>query len=201
LPNGTKGGISRPPWKRRAGVNMSALRAEYLAMNEPDREHHHISVYNRMMERVKHTLEDAGHKARPNLEHAIQRARERAVELGETTREEAAKVADYLRRDLREMTSYLNDTGKEYGAWFHMDLELIEASLLDLITSVADKTRLELAQWAEQGEQAVSYRSGEITGPGTLECIACGERLRYVKTGHIPPCPRCRASEFRRVTG
>lgn len=170
-------------------------------MNEPDREHHQVSVYNRMMERVKHALEGMEHKARPNLEHAIEWARERAVELGETTREESTKVADYLRRDLREMTSYLNDTGKEYSAWFHMDLELIEARLLDLMASVADQTRLELAQWAQQGGQAVRYRSGEITGPGTLECIACGERLRYGKTGHIPPCPKCCASEFRRVIG
>jgi predicted nucleic acid-binding Zn-ribbon protein len=170
-------------------------------MNEPEREHHQIGVYNRMMERVKHALDEAEHMARPNLEHAIQRARERTVELGEATREEAAKLAAYLRRDLREMTSYLSDTGKDYDDWFYMDLKLIEARLLDLITSVADKTKLELALWAEQVEQTSNYRSGEITGPGTLECIACGQRLTHVKAAHIPPCPRCGASEFRRITG
>jgi vacuolar-type H+-ATPase subunit H len=163
-------------------------------MTHPDRHEQEIGVYNRMMSRVQRTLENAEQKAGPIVEHAIERARERAVELGEATREEAEKVAQYLRRDLREMASYLN---KEYRAWFNMDLELIEAQLLDLIMSVADRTKLELAQWAEQ---ASNYRSGEITGPGVLACIACGERLRLVKPGHIPPCPRCRAVEFRRLT-
>jgi hypothetical protein len=166
-------------------------------MTDPDRREQEISVYNRMMSRVQRTLENAEHKAGPIVEHAIERARERAVELGETTREEAEKVADYLKRDLGEMARYLNDTGREYRAWFNMDLELIEASLLDLLMSVADRTRLELTQWAEQASQ---YRSGEITGPGTLACVNCGERLSFVRPGHIPPCPRCRSIEYRRLT-
>jgi hypothetical protein len=169
-------------------------------MNESDRKDHQVGVYNRMMERIRHTLETAEHKTRPNLEHALNRARERAVEMGETTREEAEKVANYLRRDLREMTGYLNNTGKEYSAWFYMDMELIETRLLDLIISVADQTKLELTQWVQQAQGAGTYRSGEITGPGTLECVACGEHLKYVTTGHIPPCPKCHAGEFRRVT-
>lgn len=169
-------------------------------MNDPNRTHHQVGVYNRMMERVRHILEDTEHKTGPRLEHAIAQARERAVELEETTRDEATKIADYLRRDLSEMASYLNETGKEYSAWFHMDLELIEARLLDIITSVADKTEVEWAQWAEQAQQAESYHSGQITGPGTLECISCSEQLRFVETGRIPPCPKCHADEFRRVT-
>ena len=172
-------------------------------MNDPNRTHHQIGVYDRMMERVKHMLEDAEHKSRPSLDQAIARARERAVELGETTFNEAAKVADYLKRDLSEMASYMNETGKEYSAWFHMDLELIEAQLLDLIKSVADQTKVEWAQWAEQAqraERASSYRNGEITGPGTLQCIACREQIRFVKTERIPPCPKCYAGEFRRAT-
>jgi hypothetical protein len=170
-------------------------------MNEPDRNDQQVGVYKRMMERIRHTLEAAEHKTRPNLEHAIELARERAVELGEATREETENVAGYVRRDLREMTEYLNNTGKEYSAWFYMDMELIEASLLDLIISVADKTRLELTQWAEQATNQISnYRSGEITGPGTFQCTACGERLKLFSSDHIPPCPSCLASEFRRVT-
>lgn len=169
-------------------------------MTQSEQENHQVSVYNRMMERVRHTLEAAEHKARPTLEHAIALARERAVELGETTREEAERIGNYLRRDMREMADYLNETGKEYRTWFHMDLELIEARLLDLITSVADQTRLELAQWTEQAQRAEDYHSGQVTAPGILECIACGEQLRLVKTSRVPPCPRCRSTEFRRVT-
>lgn len=172
-------------------------------MNEPNQTHHQVGVYNRMMERVRHMLEDTEHKSRPSFDHVIARARDRAVELGEATLEDAAQVADYLKRDLSAMAGYMHETGKEYSDWFHMDLELIEARLLDLITSVADQTEVEWARWAAQAQQAdqlSNYRSGEITGPGTLECIACGEQLRFVKTGRIPPCSACHAGEFRRLT-
>jgi hypothetical protein len=170
-------------------------------MNEPEHHDHQVGVYNRMMERVRHALETAEHRARPSLEHAIERARERAVELGETTREEAERVADFLRRDLGEMGRYLNETGKEYSDWFHMDVELIEAKLLDLFASVADQTKLELAQWAAQADDSGGYRSGEITAPGTLECTACGEQLRFAKAGRIPLCPNCQGEAFRRISG
>jgi hypothetical protein len=169
-------------------------------MIEPEHQDHQVSVYNRMMERVRHALQTAEHRARPNLEHAIERARERAVELGETTREEAERVGDFLRRDLSEMGRYVNETGKDYSAWFHMDVALIEANLLDLFASVADKTKLELAQWAAQAEDSVDYRSGEITAPGTLECVTCAEQLRIAKAGRIPLCPNCQAEKFRRLS-
>ncbi|PCI18096.1 MAG: hypothetical protein COB62_07115, partial [Piscirickettsiaceae bacterium] len=34
--------------------------------------------------------------------------------------------------------------------------------------------------------------------PGTLECIACKQTLNFKKTGHIPPCPKCHKTEFKR---
>ena len=167
-------------------------------MIQPEHQDHQVGVYNRMMERVRHALETTEHKARPSLEHAIERARERAVELGETTRAEAERVADFLRRDLSEMGRYVNETGKDYSAWFHMDVALIEANLLDLFASVADQTKLELAQWAVQADDSGDYRSGEIMAPGTLECVACAEQLRFGKAGRIPLCPNCQADKFRR---
>ncbi|MBA2411174.1 MAG: zinc ribbon-containing protein [Gammaproteobacteria bacterium] len=173
-------------------------------MTEPEHQDphqdHRVGVYNRMMERVRHTLENAEHSARPTLEHAIERARARAVELGETTREDAGGVADFLRRDLSEMGRYVNETGKEYSDWFHMDVELIEAKLLDLFTSVADQTKLELAQWAAQANDSGGYRSGEITAAGTLECTSCAEQLTFAKAGRIPLCPNCQDDEFTRLS-
>lgn len=169
-------------------------------MIEPEHQDHQVGVYNRMMERVRHALETAEHRARPTLEHAIERARERTVELGETTREEAERVADFVRRDLSELGRYVNETGKEYSAWFHIDVTLIEANLLDLFASVADKTNVELAQWAVQAEDRGEYRSGEITAPGTLECLACEEQLSFAKAGRIPLCPNCQAESFRRLS-
>ncbi|MEN8129486.1 MAG: zinc ribbon-containing protein [Pseudomonadota bacterium] len=158
-----------------------------------------IQAYDRMMERVRHALDTAEHKTVPPLEHAIQIAREKAVELGEISREEAEKVGQYLQRDIHEFAEHLNDTGSELKSWFHMDMELIEAKVVDLISQVADQTRVELAQLAVSARSPRLYHCGEISAPGTLECRACGELIRFRKTGHIPPCPKCHGTEYVRL--
>lgn len=149
------------------------------------------------MERAKARLEEAGEKAAPTLEHAIEAARETAVRLGELGRDEADRVATYLRRDLHEAARYLDDTGKDIRTWLYIDLELIEARLLDLITGVADKTRVELAQWSERATR--DYRTGEVTAPGALACAQCGKHLHFSRIAHIPPCPQCHGTVFSRV--
>lgn len=166
--------------------------------SQKPREEHRLDLYHRMMERVKHSIEEAEEKTRPRIEHALETAREKSIELGETTREEAEEIAEYIRRDLAEIGAYLHESGEDIGTWFHMDLELIEANLLDLITSVADRTRVELAEIAARAQVANIYQTGEITGPGTLTCSECGEELHFKKAGHVPPCPKCHATTFTR---
>jgi hypothetical protein len=170
-------------------------------MNEFDSRHKLTHAYDRMMERVKHSLDIAEQKTVLTLEHAIHAARDRAVELGEISREEAEKVAEFLYRDLHNIGVHLNETGTELRTWLHMDLELIEARLLELINGLADPTRLALAQFAVSAHSPSIYRTGEISGPGTLQCMACGESLRFVQTGHIPSCPKCHKTEFVRLIG
>ena len=165
-----------------------------MSDNQNKTQEERLDLYHRMMERVKHFIEDA----EPRVEHAIDAAREKTVELEEATREEAEEIADYVRRDLSEIGEYLQDSGKDIGTWFHMDMELIEANLLDLMTSVADKTKVELAEIAARAEVANIYQTGEITGPGTLTCSECGEELHFKKAGHVPPCPKCHSTTFTR---
>ncbi len=160
-----------------------------------------VGAYEQMMERLRHTLQVAEQKTGPAFEHALSQARETAVALGELTREEAEKVGAYLKRDLQDMAEYLEDTGEELGSWFHIDLELIEARVLDLISSVAAQTRVELAQLRERARDAELYHSGEVTGPGALRCASCGQLIHLKRTAHIPPCPKCHAGAFERIRG
>src|SRR3990172_8557090 len=67
-----------------------------------------VTAYNRMMERVRALLDEAGHKALPTLQHRVDAAREKAVELGELTREEAEKIGEYLKRDIEDVAEYLS---------------------------------------------------------------------------------------------
>lgn len=168
-------------------------------MNDHKEQEQYVPAYDRMMERVKAGLEKAEHNTLEPLEHALQTAREKAVELGELSREEADRISHYVRRDLYDLGEFLDRTGSEMSSWFYMDMELIEARVLDLLSGVADQTRVELARLADNAELASHYHTGEVTAPGTLECTACGEHLKFRRTARIPPCPKCHASDFRRA--
>lgn len=167
-------------------------------MNPEEPKPHMTEGYTRMIERARDIAESAG----KHIEHAVDDARDMAHELGELTRDEADLLAQFVKRDLKDMGAYLGVSGHDdLRGWFVIDKTLVEARLWDLMTSVADKTSLELAELARNPSEAAVWNTGEITGPGLLVCQNCGETLEFHKPGHIPPCPRCHATTFSRQHG
>jgi hypothetical protein len=159
-----------------------------------------LAAYRTMLDRINHTIEDAEKQALPTLEQNLEKAREKATELGELSREEADRISEYLKRDLGEAATFLEETGQAFRDWFKFDLQMVEDRFLEAFTNMADKTRLELSQLAQQARIIGEWHTGEITGIGTLRCTGCGEELHFHKPGHIPPCPACRGTVFKRVS-
>lgn len=174
-------------------------------MTEPIHDHSQVDAYHRMMERVKHRLEEleqAEQEALPQLRASIEQAAEKAVELGEITREEARLIGGYLKRDLEDAGQYLSATGRDLGAWLRFDVELLEDRLLDFFQRGVDRSRLEFLAFGAVAADAepVLYRSGEITGPGALQCAACGELAIFHAPAVIAPCSACSGLGFVRVS-
>jgi len=155
-------------------------------------------VYEKMFERVVENFHKAEKKTDTLLHKLIDEARDRAVELEEVSREEAEKLSNYLRRDLTDAIHYLSETGHELKDWLGFETILFESAILDLLLTAADNTTFELLTMKENMQQASVYRTGEITGLGTLVCDQCGEKLHFHKAGKIPPCPKCHATSFHR---
>jgi polyhydroxyalkanoate synthesis regulator phasin len=151
-----------------------------------------------MLQRARDAV-DSADEATPKLRAMIDHARDRMVELGELSREEAHKIADYIERDIEDAAHYIAETGEDLRAWWRFDLELIEQRMLEAFTSVADQTRLQLAQWSERARQASLYQAGQITGPGVLVCDRCGAETRFTRAGRIPACADCGGLSFKRV--
>lgn len=167
--------------------------------NQPTPTEKLVQAYHRMMDRVQATIDEAEEHAIPTLEQNLEKAKERAVELGELTREEADRVAAYLKRDMEDAAQYLEDSGNEFGAWLKFDIAQVERRLFEKMLTVADRTRIELAEFEARMHEAQTYHTGEITGPGVLRCESCGEELHFTEPGHIPPCPKCNATTFVRA--
>jgi ssDNA-binding Zn-finger/Zn-ribbon topoisomerase 1 len=157
-----------------------------------------VQAYNRMMERVRHALEDAESKALPTIRHSVEKARETAVELEELTHDEAEKVAYYLKRDMQDAGRHLSESSHELADWLRFDIDRIEDQLLDLFSRVADRTSLEWLELQEELQRDPPYHAGEITGPGSLYCTTCNEALHFHHTARIPECPKCGNGTFRR---
>lgn len=156
-----------------------------------------VHAYESMLERTRERI-DAAEDSAPKLRDWLEKTRDHMVELGELTREEANRIADYIERDIEDAAHYIVETGEDLKAWWRFDLELIENRVLEAFSSVADQTSLQLRQWAERARKSNQYRSGEITGPGTLVCTNCGAKLQFTRTAKIPDCAECGGSDFQR---
>ena len=159
-----------------------------------------VTAYEDMLQRVHEAAVTAESKTVPWLREALANARERAVELDELTREEADRISRYVERDLRDAAGFLAETGQEFRDWVSFDWRLMQDRMLEMFAGMADQTGQALRGFADQAREASQYHTGEITAPGRLECIACGESLHFKRTGHIPPCPKCQGTAFRRRT-
>jgi len=155
-------------------------------------------AYEKMFERAAEHFHNAEEKTGPLLHKLIDEAREKAVELKELSKEDADKLSVYLKRDLDDAADYLSETGHELKDWLGFETTLVESGVFDLLLKAADKTTLQLLKIKEDAQRASVYHTGEITGPGTLVCDQCGEKLHFHKAGKIPPCPKCHATSFHR---
>jgi len=153
-------------------------------------------AYNLMLERARVIMAKAGKGAA----HGIDEAMEKASELGELSREEAAEVAGYVRRDLHDAAEFINDSGSELRDWLRFDMEVVERSVAEMFAQMVDHTKLELDKLEQRANAVGEWTTGEIVGIGTLECKGCGELLHFHHTGHIPPCPKCRGTAYRRIS-
>ncbi len=164
-----------------------------------------VKAYNQMMIRVRQSIDDAESNAVPSLQKAIDQAKKQAIHLGEISLEEAEEVSNYIKRDINDAAEYLMETSQEFSEWLLLDIDIIEQKVLELFLSVADRTRVELAQFSHPGcdisDQTTdaSYHAGEITGPKHLQCVKCGREIRLNQTQTIPCCPGCQCRHFKRA--
>jgi hypothetical protein len=50
-----------------------------------------------------------------------------------------------------------------------------------------------------RNDPSITFRTGDITSPGTLTCAGCGWRVRLTRTTVLPPCPQCSETSFHKV--
>lgn len=152
--------------------------------------------YDELLKKAHDFAEEADKEFGPKVEYAISRAKEGISELEEVTAEEVDKLGEFLQRDIVDAAEFDGDL----RGWLQTDLDLIENQVLDWFSVLVDHTRLELDRLRENAMRYGEWHTGEIAGIGTLKCKSCGELLHFHKSGHVPPCPKCRGTRYSRRT-
>jgi len=156
-------------------------------------------AYHRLMEALKGIWQDTQDRTIPPLKEGLELSKEKLSELNELSKEELDHVAGYLQRDLTGAANFLQQSGKTIGEWVKSDLEFAEYKFAELFADLAETTRSRLDEIAERARELGEWHTGEITGVGILECKNCGEKIHFKTAGHIPPCPKCQGTKYRKL--
>ena len=157
-----------------------------------------IDAYNHMMVAIRSAFDSNEHEDM-SLSKAILMARDEIIHLADVTQDEAEEISNFIKRDINDAAEYMMETSSEFSDWLMLDIEVVERKVIDLFLSVADKTRVELDQLSNRNQQVNLYYSGEITGPGTLQCGECEHLVSFTTTSHIEKCHNCGHNKFQRV--
>jgi hypothetical protein len=49
-----------------------------------------------------------------------------------------------------------------------------------------------------RSDPSITFRTGDITSPGTLTCASCGWKVRLTRTTILPPCPQCTDTTYHK---
>jgi len=157
------------------------------------------AAYEKLYEHIAADIHKLKNFSNNDLYQIIEKAKDKAVEIDGLAEEDAIQLTQWLKRDFDDAVRYLSETGHEIKDWLGFESSLLENELFYMFLEAADKTTVELQQFKDNATHP-KYHTGEITGPGTLSCNECGEKLHFYRAGKIPPCPKCHATVFHRST-
>lgn len=149
--------------------------------------------YDELAERFRELFEAGAGKSSEFAQAAMEKAREQLTAAGSFSEEQGKNLKRFLERDFTQMANSMADEAKE-----KLNPARVSAGAMSSLSTLLNMAGSALSTVAERTEKAISCRSGEITSAGTLTCNACGHELHFKKTGRIPPCPKCHATDFKK---
>ena len=158
-----------------------------------------VNAYNAVVHQLHDLVTRAEKQVKPKIIHAFENLDEQAEHLGELTREELDLINAYIARDLHDAAEFIEENSAEFKDWLNLQVDLVENKLLDSFPPLVDETRLALEQLRERADRFGEWHTGEVVAPGVFECKSCQKQIELHKTAHIPPCPKCHSTIFKRV--
>lgn len=158
------------------------------------------AAYARLRAEVQQRLADVRDRINADaVRQAVAGAVERMKGAGEYTVEAVNKAAAALRKDIAHATHTMGPAWEKFSEKgadvFHVWRDRGGLFLASAATAVRDWLR----ETTTRVENQV-YETGEMAYSGVFECHACGERVTLAQPAHLPPCPKCMKTAFRRIS-
>jgi Zn finger protein HypA/HybF involved in hydrogenase expression len=135
-------------------------------------------------------------RGRESMSVALDKAHEQLTAVGEFSAEQGEELKQYLARDLDQTIADAQQLGEEAKERLHP--ARLGAGALSSLATVLELTGNAFHSLSSKTKETLAYRTGEMTSAGTLTCQACGQTVQLKKTGHVPPCPKCNGTRFKK---
>jgi len=155
-----------------------------------------VGLYEKLTLRSKELIEKARGKTAETAEAAIEKAKAEMVAAGEFGSEQGDRLKAYLIRDLQAASNAASKMGKT--ALEMLEPHRVATGVQSALAKILDTVGGTLEEWGSKLEEGLDYKTGEVTTPGTITCKKCGNSMKMLNTGHIPPCHKCRGTKFRK---
>lgn len=152
--------------------------------------------YDQFAQRFTELYKAGQEKGQEAMERALELAREQLTAAGDLGAEQGERFKSYLQRDLDQTVSDMQKLGEEARDRFHP--ARLGAGALASLATMFESAGKGFEFLSRKTEEALTYHTGELTSAGTLTCRKCGQTVHMSRTGHIPPCPGCHGTEFRK---
>jgi Zinc-ribbon containing domain len=153
-------------------------------------------LYDRFVELSRDAFELSKEKGSETWEKSMEVAREKLSATGEFSAEQGEAFKRYLRRDLEQTGVDIQRLGKE--AKESLNPSRLGAGALSTLAKLLHSAGGALISLSEKAENALEYKSGEMTAAGTLTCLSCGHKIQLNKTSEVPICTECQGTSFRK---
>jgi len=148
-----------------------------------------VSFYEKLAERTAELIEEG----RKTLDEALKRAKDELTRAGNFTTDQADRVAEWVRRDVKQGAEKASDAVKKA-----IEPQRLAVGAQSVLARILTGTADALSELAKKTEQALEFKTGEVTSAGTLTCKECGAEMHMKQAARIPPCPKCHKTVFRK---
>jgi len=138
-------------------------------------------------------FESGAEKTSSFAQTALEKARKHLTSAGAFSEDQGQKLKKFMEKDFVHMAGEMREGARE-----KLDPSRLGAGAMSSIAGLLRGAGSLLSDVANRADRNLKVRSGEITSAGTLICTACGHEIHKKKTGRVPPCPKCHATEFKK---